>query len=111
MFFWAPSQKCQRNFSKADVNPKNCLQEEKRLSEEFSSLVNKAYFTLLNPLKRGLYMLEQHGVYVEEGTIQSSPAFLMEIMERNEDVDNAKSAEQLETLNLHNKATSEKLIR
>lgn len=56
-------------------------------------------------------MLEQHGVYVEEGTIQSSPAFLMEIMERNEDVDNAKSAEQLETLNLHNKATSEKLIR
>ncbi|XP_031832567.1 iron-sulfur cluster co-chaperone protein HscB-like protein, mitochondrial [Nomia melanderi] len=67
----------------------NKSEKEKQLSENLSSLVNKAYNTLLNPLQRGLYMLELNNITIPEGTDNMNPEFLMEIMERNEEIEDA----------------------
>ncbi|EFN89606.1 iron-sulfur cluster co-chaperone protein HscB, mitochondrial [Harpegnathos saltator] len=88
----------------------NKSEKEKQISENLSSLVNKAYSTLAHPLKRGLYMLQLKGVSIPEETTSLNPEFLMEIMERNEEIESAiedknkilelakKSKEELDTL-------------
>jgi len=43
----------------------------------------------MHPLKRGLYMLELKGISIPEGTTSLNPEFLIEIMERNEEIENA----------------------
>jgi len=43
----------------------------------------------MHPLKRGLYMLQLKGISIPEGTTNLNPDFLMEIMERNEEIENA----------------------
>ncbi|XP_048513578.1 iron-sulfur cluster co-chaperone protein HscB isoform X3 [Athalia rosae] len=65
------------------------LQKEKELSENLSSLVNKAHSTLLHPLKRGLYMLRLNNLDIPEGSTALNPTFLMEIMEKNEEIEAA----------------------
>lgn len=67
----------------------NKSEKEKQFSEILSSLVNKAYSTLLHPLKRGLYMLELNGITISEGTDNVNAEFLMEIMEKNEEIEDA----------------------
>lgn len=67
----------------------NKSEKEKQLSESLSSLVNKAYSTLANPLKRGLYMLELDNIQIPEGTTNLNPEFLMDIMEKNEEIEAA----------------------
>ncbi|XP_076443273.1 iron-sulfur cluster co-chaperone protein HscB-like [Babylonia areolata] len=57
---------------------------EQSLAEEQSSLLNKAYFTLLKPLPRALYLLELHGYVIEEGSTSMDPEFLMEVLDLNE---------------------------
>lgn len=74
------------------------FQEEKIRSESFSSLLNKAYTTLLNPLLRGLYMLNIRGLSIEENSITMDTNFLGEIMEWNEKVEEVNSIESLEIL-------------
>lgn len=60
--------------------------EEQNLSSEWSSLINKAYKTLQSPLERGEYLLRLHGVTLPEDNTISDPEFLMEMMEKNEEV-------------------------
>ncbi|XP_076244931.1 iron-sulfur cluster co-chaperone protein HscB-like protein, mitochondrial [Calliopsis andreniformis] len=67
----------------------NKTEKEKQLSENLSSLVNKAYSTLSHPLKRGLYMLKLNGITISEETDNMNAEFLMEIMEKNEEIDDA----------------------
>lgn len=67
----------------------NKSEKERQISEKLSSLINKAYSTLAHPLKRGLYMLQLKGISIPEGTTSLNPEFLMEIMERNEKIENA----------------------
>ncbi|XP_075755038.1 iron-sulfur cluster co-chaperone protein HscB isoform X2 [Pelodiscus sinensis] len=60
-------------------------QKERDFSEQHSSLVNRAYQTLLSPLSRGLYLLKLNGVVLAEGTDSGIDVeFLKEIMEINE---------------------------
>lgn len=67
----------------------NKSEKERQISENLSSLINKAYSTLIHPLKRGLYMLQLKGISIPEGTTNLNPEFLMEIMEHNEEIENA----------------------
>ncbi|XP_078051463.1 iron-sulfur cluster co-chaperone protein HscB-like protein, mitochondrial [Augochlora pura] len=64
-------------------------EKEKQLSENLSSLINNAYTILSSPLQRGLYMLKLNKIIISEGTDNMDPEFLMEIMERNEKIENA----------------------
>ncbi|XP_034396668.1 iron-sulfur cluster co-chaperone protein HscB isoform X2 [Cyclopterus lumpus] len=79
------------------LHPDNFSQKsgkEQQYSESHSALVNKAYRTLLKPLSRGLYMLELEGVRTDEGTDSGADSgFLMELMEINEAVDEARTPE------------------
>lgn len=61
-------------------------EEEQTLSSEWSSLINKAYKVLQAPLERGEYLLGLHGVTLPEGNTITDPEFLMEMMEKNEEV-------------------------
>ena len=71
------------------------FQAEKDYSALQSSNVNKAYTTLLKPLSRGIYMLELHGVLVEESNTQMDADFLTEVMEINEALADAESIEDI----------------
>lgn len=89
----------------------NKTEEEKVISEEYSALVNKAYSTVINPLERGLYMLELNGFSIEEDSKEIDKLFLMEIMERNEEIENEKDVDKLRQLNIKNKESISSLMR
>ncbi|XP_063628830.1 iron-sulfur cluster co-chaperone protein HscB [Cydia splendana] len=81
----------------------NKPKEEQEISENYSSLVNESYNTLLNPLTRGIYMLRLSGKEIPEETEVKDQAFLMMIMEKNEEVENAETEEEIMKLNKENK--------
>lgn len=61
-------------------------EKEQHLSAEWSSLVNKAYKILMSPIQRAEYLLKSHNVEIPEANTASSSQFLMDMMERNEEV-------------------------
>lgn len=71
---------------------------EQQLAEKQSALLNKAYFTLLKPLPRAIYILKLHGHEIGEGTTDMNPEFLMEILELNERIgeSNTEDIEEIE---------------
>jgi molecular chaperone HscB len=85
--------------------------EEKNISENYSSLVNKAYGTLQAPLKRALHLLSLRGEEIEEGQKVDDPEFLMEIMELNEEVESADNAEKLKSLRQKNDVQLTKIAK
>ncbi|KAL4712334.1 hypothetical protein ACJJTC_001495 [Scirpophaga incertulas] len=76
---------------------------EQEISEKYSSLVNEAYKTLQEPLARGIYMLKLRGKDIPENT-EIDEEFLMEIMEKNEEVENAETQDEIMKLNEENKS-------
>ena len=87
------------------------FQQEKKLAENQSSYLNAAYFTLLKPLSRGLYLLELHGEALEEGTVEMDSDFLMEIMDLNEQIAEANDKETVIKLGKDNLHMLEKMER
>ena len=74
-------------------------------------MLNKAYFTLLRPLTRGLYLLDLLGMPLKENEIQPEPEFLAEIMEINEALAEVSSLEDVEQIGEPNLKMIDKLER
>lgn len=84
--------------------------EEREISKQYSALVNKAYAVLLQPLARGLYMLQLHGKNLED-TTETDPQFLADIMETNEELAMAQNPDDVRRLENVNKSMIDKLTR
>ncbi|XP_026754858.1 iron-sulfur cluster co-chaperone protein HscB [Galleria mellonella] len=76
----------------------NKNKQELEVSEKYSSLVNEAYKTLLEPMARGIYMLRLRGKEISENT-EVDQEFLIKIMEKNEEVENAETEAEIMELN------------
>ncbi|XP_062617604.1 iron-sulfur cluster co-chaperone protein HscB-like [Saccostrea cucullata] len=85
-------------------------EKEKQIAEEQSSYVNKAYFTLLKPLPRALYLLERRGVPIEEDNTSVDQGFLMEVMEINEEIMDADTPDSLQPIQMSNDANMKKCV-
>lgn len=72
----------------------NTTEEEKQISEKLSSLINKAYYTLSHPLQRGIYLLKLNNISLPESTTNVDPEFLMDILEKNEEIETASKDEK-----------------
>ena len=71
--------------------------QERRLAMQFSALINEAYLTLKDPLKRGRYLLSLLSTTTAEHshTVQD-PELLMEQMSLREEFDDIKELRPLE---------------
>ncbi|KAJ6634528.1 Iron-sulfur cluster co-chaperone protein HscB [Pseudolycoriella hygida] len=86
----------------------NKNETEQNLSAAISSLVNKAYKALSTPIKRAEYILKLKGITIPEENNVVDKEFLFEIMERNEEVEDANSAADLKNLLLRVNRDKEK---
>lgn len=69
-------------------------EHSQRLSLQSATLVNEAYQTLRDPMKRGFYLLQLNGHDVDpQHSTLSDPSFLMQQMELRESLEGIKSAE------------------
>ena len=79
------------------------LKKEKQYSADHASQLNKAYHTLMNPIERGLYMLELKNIdYEKESYTMINPEckkpILMEVLELNEQIDEITESKEVEKL-------------
>ncbi|XP_026482076.1 iron-sulfur cluster co-chaperone protein HscB, mitochondrial-like [Ctenocephalides felis] len=72
----------------------NRSEKEQELSLEWSSRVNKAYSTMNHPIDRAEYLLQDVGVSLSEESESKDTEFLMEMMERNEEIAEISTAKQ-----------------
>ncbi|XP_064108254.1 iron-sulfur cluster co-chaperone protein HscB-like isoform X3 [Macrobrachium nipponense] len=86
------------------------MRTEKQYALEHSSIINKAYHCLLNPVERALYLLDLAGQPLHEGQIDLDPEFLMEIMEVNEELAEATNKESVADIGLKNQKILDGLL-
>lgn len=67
---------------------------ERRLAVQRSTLLNDAYRTLRDPVKRAVYLLQRAGAQMGEETGTHDPELLTEVMEGRERVDELRDAAQ-----------------
>ncbi|KAL6465214.1 hypothetical protein MHYP_G00253470 [Metynnis hypsauchen] len=97
-------QKLQRRFIELQrsLHPDNFSLKsstEQGYSEKQSALVNKAFRTLQKPVTRAVYMLQLHGIELEEGTdATADSSFLLEVMEINEKLAESRSREEVDAI-------------
>lgn len=89
----------------------NSSDEEKEISANYSSFVNKAYSSLQVPLKRAEHLLELKGDKLEEEQTVDDPEFLMEMMELNEELENTKDVDKLRQLDSKNRSELENIAK
>ncbi|KAG0352524.1 hypothetical protein BGZ54_002717 [Gamsiella multidivaricata] len=73
-------------------------------AQQQSSLANKAYSTLKEPLSRANYMLDLLGAPIHETESLNAPELLMEVMEARELLEDAQTEEEVEDLKNTNDA-------
>jgi molecular chaperone HscB len=72
----------------------NASGQERRLSLHMTALVNEAFQTLKDPVRRGRYLLSLRGIDLgDETDTEMDPAFLMEQMELRENLDEVRQAD------------------
>ncbi|KAK4299647.1 hypothetical protein Pmani_028106 [Petrolisthes manimaculis] len=86
-------------------------EQEQQFAVEHSSAINKAYRCLLHPVERALYLLELADQPLHEGQIDMEPAFLMEIMEVNEELAEAEDKETVQAIGQRNQEILKRLLR
>ncbi|KAH8408321.1 hypothetical protein KR215_002378 [Drosophila sulfurigaster] len=101
--FTLQSQQLTQRFRQlqARVHPdkyRNKTSREQTNSADWSSLINKAYKTLSAPVERGQYMLQLAGEEMPQDNSALNATFLMAMMERNEEVEEADNSAALEKL-------------
>ncbi len=79
------------------VHPDNHATDPKKrgIAEATSSVLNRAYSTLLQPLGRAEYLLGLHGVVMEDGEKLTDGALLMTVMDAREQIEDARSTDDL----------------
>jgi len=70
----------------------NAPEVERRLSVQMAARINEAYRVLKDPLSRGRYLLELHGVALDDSDTAFDGAFLMEQMELRERLADVKNS-------------------
>jgi len=78
------------------------VQRELDYAQLQSSVINKAYHTLKDPLSRAQYLLKEQGIQVNEGDSLSDPELLMEVMEFREELEEAQSEADITPLKARN---------
>lgn len=69
-------------------------ERERRLSVQMASLINQAYETLRDPVKRSRYLLEINGASIpDDSATTSDAAFLMEQIELREEIEACRHSE------------------
>ncbi|WFD02066.1 molecular chaperone [Malassezia obtusa] len=87
-------------------------EKEQQIGSQQSAIVNKAYETLLRPLPRALYLLEQEGVGdVEEGASLEDPELLMEVMELQEALSEAEDQATVDEVAAQNETHMADVLR
>jgi len=77
----------------------NAIEQERLKSVQSASLINSAYNTLKDPIKRAEYMLEATGFDLKnEKRNSQAPAFLMQQIELHEQIEEAQSNANIELL-------------
>ena len=72
----------------------NASDQDRRLSLQMTALINEAFQTLKDPVRRGRYLLGLRGVDLgDETDTAMDPAFLMEQMELREQLDEVRQAD------------------
>lgn len=78
----------------------NASEQEKRLSVQQAALINDAFQTLKSPLPRARYLLQLHGIDLDDNDTAMDPAFLMQQMELREALGEVRGhAEPFDELN------------
>lgn len=87
-------------------------EEEQKISAIQSSLLNKAYETLLDPLSRAHYLIERVGLEVpQESDSLEDPELLMEVMDLRESLEEAESEEEVEGIALANQEHYDRAVK
>lgn len=73
--------------------------------------MNKAYGTLQVPLQRAIHLLALNNENIDDSTVSPDKAFLMEIMELNEEIEDADTPDKLQELNAKNKRILDGIIK
>ncbi|KAN0062851.1 molecular chaperone [Thecaphora frezii] len=86
-------------------------EKEQQIGAQQSALINRAYETLLSPLKRAQYLLKRHGTdEVGEADSLEDPELLMEVIELRERLEEAQSEQEAADVREENRGFMEAAI-
>ncbi|KAG1663823.1 hypothetical protein FOA52_013388 [Chlamydomonas sp. UWO 241] len=84
--------------------------QEQGFSADTASMINMGYSVLRNPLSRANYMLGQMGIHTGEERSITDPAFLMEVMEAREEVEDTEDEVTLTRLLSANRESQREVV-
>ncbi|KAJ7254108.1 hypothetical protein B0H12DRAFT_1050918 [Mycena haematopus] len=85
-------------------------QHKQDIAQSLSSRVNEAYTSLLHPLRRAEYILEQNGLPMSENDKLDDLVFIAEIMDARENIDEAADEDELARIVDENTAKIEETV-